>query len=120
MPALAQLESQLWKAAWLLKGPVDAADFKISISWLLGFKRPSDVNAKAHAVALADFESAEEASLLPKNCRVQLLKDCHRQEVRKLGVKVGQLLQTALRGRQMLRSHEFKGPCLPNHRSRIS
>jgi hypothetical protein len=30
MPAvtLSQLESHLWKAAWLLKGPVDAADFK--------------------------------------------------------------------------------------------
>lgn len=29
MPAvtLSQLESHFWKAAWLLKGPVDAADF---------------------------------------------------------------------------------------------
>lgn len=34
-----QLSSALWKAAWLLKGPVDAADFKTYIFPLLFFKR---------------------------------------------------------------------------------
>ena len=38
-----QLSSALWKAAWLLKGPVDAADFKTYIFPLLFFKRLSDV-----------------------------------------------------------------------------
>lgn len=40
--SLSQLESHLWKAAWLLKGPVDAADFKTYIFPLLFFKRLSD------------------------------------------------------------------------------
>ena len=40
---LSQLEQYLSKAAWILKGPVDAADFKVYIFPLLFFKRISDV-----------------------------------------------------------------------------
>ena len=38
-----QLEQYLSKAAWILKGPVDASDFKSYIFPLLFFKRISDV-----------------------------------------------------------------------------
>lgn len=40
---LSQLEQYLAKAAWILKGPVDASDFKAYIFPLLFFKRISDV-----------------------------------------------------------------------------
>ena len=40
---LSQLEQYLSKAAWILKGPVDASDFKVYIFPLLFFKRISDV-----------------------------------------------------------------------------
>lgn len=53
--SLSQLESHLWKAAWLLKGPVDAADFKTYIFPLLFFKRLSDVHDEEHAAALKEF-----------------------------------------------------------------
>ena len=43
MLTLSQLEQYLSKAAWILKGPVDAADFKVYIFPLLFFKRISDV-----------------------------------------------------------------------------
>lgn len=43
MLTLSQLEQHLSKAAWILKGPVDAADFKVYIFPLLFFKRISDV-----------------------------------------------------------------------------
>ncbi|NLA30618.1 MAG: hypothetical protein GX880_02190, partial [Methanomicrobiales archaeon] len=39
--SLAQLESHLWEAANILRGPVDAADFKTYIFPLLFFKRIS-------------------------------------------------------------------------------
>jgi type I restriction-modification system DNA methylase subunit len=42
MLTLSQLEQHLPKAAWILKGPVDAADFKVYIFPLLFFKRISD------------------------------------------------------------------------------
>ena len=41
---LSQLEQYLSKAAWILKGPVDASDFKVYIFALLFFKRISDVD----------------------------------------------------------------------------
>ena len=39
----AQLESHLWESANILRGPVDAADFKTYIFPLLFFKRICDV-----------------------------------------------------------------------------
>lgn len=53
---LSQLESHLWKAAWLLKVPVDAADFKTYTFPLLFFKRLPDVHDEEHAAALAELE----------------------------------------------------------------
>ena len=41
---LSRLESHLWEAANILRGPVDAADFKTYIFPLLFFKRLSDVD----------------------------------------------------------------------------
>jgi len=40
---LSTLEAHLWEAANILRGPVDAADFKTYIFPLLFFKRISDV-----------------------------------------------------------------------------
>ncbi len=41
--SLSQLESHLWESANILRGPVDAADFKTYIFPLLFFKRICDV-----------------------------------------------------------------------------
>lgn len=48
MLTLSQLEQYLSKAAWILKGPVDAADFKVYVFPLLFFKRISDVYGKEY------------------------------------------------------------------------
>ena len=111
MPAvtLSQLESHLKKAAWLLKGPVDAADFKTYIFPLLFFKRLSDVHDEEHAAALKEFEGDEEAALFPENYRFQVPEGCHWQDVRKVAVNVGQALQTALRGIEQANPHTLYG-----------
>ena len=41
--SIGRLESHLWEAANILRGPVDAADFKTYVFPLLFFKRISDV-----------------------------------------------------------------------------
>ncbi len=46
---LNQLESHLWEAANILRGPVDAADFKTYVFPLLFFKRISDVHDEEYA-----------------------------------------------------------------------
>ena len=49
---LSQLESPLWDAANILRGPVDAADFKTYVFPLLFFKRLSDVHDEEYQTAL--------------------------------------------------------------------
>ena len=49
---LGQLESHLWEAANILRGPVDAADFKTYVFPLLFFKRISDAHDEEYQAAL--------------------------------------------------------------------
>ncbi len=53
---LKRLESHLWEAANILRGPVDAADFKTYIFPLLFFKRISDVYDEEIDTALRESE----------------------------------------------------------------
>lgn len=53
-----QLEQYLSKVAWILKGPVDASDFKVYIFPLLFFKRISDVYDEEFQTALEESDGA--------------------------------------------------------------
>ena len=57
---LGRLESHLWEAANILRGPVDAADFKTYVFLLLFFKRISDVFDEEYAAAMAESGGDEE------------------------------------------------------------
>lgn len=94
---LSQLESHLWEAANILRGPVDAADFKTYVFPLLFFKRISDVHDEEHQAALKTYAGDEESALFPENYRFQIPKGCHWRDVRKVTSNVGQALQTAMR-----------------------
>jgi len=50
--SLSELEQYLWDAANILRGPVDASDFKAYIFPLLFFKRISDVYDEEYRQAL--------------------------------------------------------------------
>ena len=93
-----QLESHLWEAANILRGPVDAADFKTYVFPLLFFKRISDVFDEEYAAALAESAGDEEYALFPQNYRFQIPKGCHWSDVRVVTTNVGQALQKAMRG----------------------
>ena len=60
MLTLSQLEQYLSKAAWILKGPVDAADFKVYIFPLLFFKRISDVYDEEYNEAMEESDGDHE------------------------------------------------------------
>ena len=94
---LSQLESHLWEAANILRGPVDAADFKTYVFPLLFFKRISDVHDEEHQAALKTYGGDEESALFPENYRFQIPEGCHWRDVRKVTSNVGQALQTAMR-----------------------
>lgn len=94
---LSQLEQYLSKAAWILKGPVDAADFKAYIFPLLFFKRISDVYDEEYAIALEESGGDEEYANLPEFHRFTIPNECHWQDVRETTSNVGQKLQYAFR-----------------------
>ena len=95
--SLGQLESHLWEAANILRGPVDAADFKTYVFPLLFFKRISDVHDEEYQAALGESGGDEEYARFPQNYRFQVPEVCHWRDVRTVTSNVGQALQTAMR-----------------------
>jgi type I restriction enzyme M protein len=91
------LESHLWEAANILRGPVDAADFKSYVFPLLFFKRLSDVHDEEYQAALAESGGDEEYALFPQNYQFQVPENCHWSDVRAITTNVGQALQKAMR-----------------------
>ena len=96
--SLSQLEQYLSKAAWILKGPVDASDFKVYIFPLLFFKRISDVYDEEYQNALEESQSDEEYAALPEFHRFVIPEGCHWEDVRATTTNVGLAIEKALRG----------------------
>lgn len=95
---LSQLEQYLSKAAWILKGPVDASDFKVYIFPLLFFKRISDVYDEEYKQALEESKGDKEYAALPEFHRFEIPKNCHWKDVREKTSNVGLAIEKALRG----------------------
>jgi len=95
---LSQLEQYLSKAAWILKGPVDASDFKVYIFPLLFFKRISDVYDEEYKLALEESDGDEEYASLPEFHRFEIPEGCHWDDVRETTSNVGLAIENALRG----------------------
>src|SRR3954462_9284928 len=95
--SLGKLEQYLSKAAWILKGPVDAADFKVYIFPLLFFKRISDVYDEEYQVALKESGGDKDYAELAELHRFIIPDGCHWQDVRNTTVNVGKALQKAFR-----------------------
>jgi type I restriction enzyme M protein len=95
---LSQLEQYLSKAAWILKGPVDASDFKVYIFPLLFFKRISDVYDEEYRVALEESGGDVEYASMPEMHRFEIPTGCHWQDVRETTTNVGITIEDALRG----------------------
>ncbi len=95
---LSQLEQYLSKAAWILKGPVDASDFKVYIFPLLFFKRISDVYDEEFRIALEESDGDQEYAALPEFHRFEIPEGCHWNDVRETSTNVGLAIEKALRG----------------------
>lgn len=95
---ISQLEQYLSKATWILKGPVDASDFKVYIFPLLFFKRISDVYDEEFQQALEESEGDESYASLPEFHRFIIPEDCHWNNVRETTFNVGLAIEKALRG----------------------
>ena len=96
--SLSQLEQYLSKAAWILKGPVDASDFKVYIFPLLFFKRISDVYDEEFQNALDESGGDAEYASLSEFHRFVIPDGCHWDNVREMTSNVGLAIEQALRG----------------------
>jgi type I restriction enzyme M protein len=90
-----RLESHLWEAANILRGPVDAADFKTYLFPLLFFKRICDVWDEETAAAVEEYGDPQVASY-PESHRFQIPEGAHWKDVRATAKHVGVALQRAL------------------------
>ena len=95
---LSALESHLWESANILRGPVDAADFKSYVFPLLFFKRISDVYDEEYTIALEESDGDEEYASFPQNYRFQIPTGHHWSDVRAVTSNLGLALQKAMRG----------------------
>jgi type I restriction enzyme M protein len=92
-----QLESYLWGAATLLRGHIDAGDYKQFIFPLLFFKRVSDVYDEEFAKALKDSGGDEDFAAFRENHRFQIPPCAHWQDVRNKPKNIGKAIQDAMR-----------------------
>jgi type I restriction enzyme M protein len=95
--SLNKLEQYLSKAAWILKGPVDAADFKAYIFPLLFFKRISDVYDEEFRAALEESKGDKSYAELAEQHRFIIPRKCHWKDIRQTTTNVGKALQHAFR-----------------------
>ena len=91
-----ELESYLWGAAVLLRGLIDAGDYKQFIFPLVFLKRLSDVYDEEHTAALAEYGD-EELADLPENHRFAIPDGAHWEDIRKVTSNVGAVILKAMR-----------------------
>ena len=93
---LSELEAHLWESANILRGPVDAADFKTYIFPLLFFKRICDVYNEEFQTALEESGGDQVYAGFPEIHCFQIPEGYHWRDIREKTSQVGQALQQAL------------------------
>lgn len=91
-----ELESYLWGAAIVLRGLIDAGDYKQYIFPLVFLKRISDVYDEEHATAMEVYGD-EKLADLPENHRFVIPDGCHWNDVRDVTNDIGSKIVRAMR-----------------------
>ena len=92
-----ELESYLWGAATLLRGTIDAGEYKAFIFPLLFLKRLSDVFDEEYDSALKESGGDTGYASLPEQHRFQVPDGAHWRDVRRTTTDVGKALTGAMR-----------------------
>ncbi len=104
-----ELESYLWGAATVLRGLIDAGDYKQYIFPLMFFKRLSDVYDEEYEKALAESEGDKEYAALAENHRFQIPEGTHWRDVRGKAANIGTALQKAFRAIEEANPERLEG-----------
>jgi type I restriction enzyme M protein len=104
-----QLESYLWGAATLLRGLIDAGDYKQFIFPLLFFKRISDVWDEEYEQALEESGGDLDYAEFTENHRFQMPAGANWHAVRAVTSDVGGALQAAMRATEAANQDRLYG-----------
>jgi type I restriction enzyme M protein len=102
------LESHLWGAATLLRGLIDASDYKQFIFPLLFFKRLSDVWDGDYSEAFEETKD-EGYATATANDRFTIPKCAHWQDIRESSRDVGRALLNAYQAIEAANPQRLKG-----------
>jgi type I restriction enzyme M protein len=91
-----ELEQYLWGAATVLRGLIDAGDYKQYIFPLVFLKRISDVYDEEHAAAMETYGD-ETLADLPENHRFIIPDGCHWDDIRETSQDIGAMLLKVMR-----------------------
>ena len=91
-----ELEKYLWGAATILRGTIDAGDYKQYIFPLLFYKRICDVYDEEFDRALEESDGDMEYAAFDENHHFKVPEDAHWKTVRQTTTNVGQTLQSAM------------------------
>jgi type I restriction system adenine methylase HsdM len=92
-----ELQAFLWGSAVLLRGLIDAGDYKGYIFPLTFLKRINDVWEEEHQMALTKYSSDESLADLPENHRFKIPKGSQWNDIRETTVNVGAKIVLAMR-----------------------
>lgn len=93
----------------MLRGVIDAGDYKQYIFPLLFYKRICDVYDEEYEKALKESDGDKEYAKFDENHRFQIPKGAHWNDVRQITVNVGDALQKALRKIEKLNEDKLYG-----------
>lgn len=92
-----ELQGFLWGSAVLLRGLIDAGDYKGYIFPLIFLKRISDVWDEEHELALMRYSNDLNLADLPENHRFVVPEDSHWNAIRQTTVNVGAKILSCMR-----------------------
>lgn len=104
-----ELESYLWGSAILLRGQIDAGDYKQYIFPLLFYKRICDVFDEELAIALEESDGDNDYAHIADNHRFQVPEEAHWKVIREKNENIGKALQTAFRDIERTNQEKLHG-----------
>jgi type I restriction system adenine methylase HsdM len=93
----AELQSFLWGSAVLLRGLIDAGDYKGYIFPLIFLKRISDVWDEEREIALTKYSDDKNLADLPENHRFHIPRGSHWNDIRESTTNVGSKIVSSMR-----------------------